>query len=274
MNEQLLVLRTCNADGTSRNGFRWPRRGKVVAPDWDPTPLCGRGLHGLPGGEGDGSLLNWSPDARWQVVRVDGDWVNLGRKIKFQSGFVLHTGTQASATGYLAARVSGRAVVGLIATCGICSYLIGGYQSTLMGGDWSTLIGGDKSTLTGGYRSTLIGGNNSRLTGGYQSILTGGYCSTLTCGNYSTLTGGYQSILTGGDCSVLTAGDDSRLTTGQHSKLTGGKRSNLTAGKNSTLCWQFWDGGHYRLRTAYVGEDGIEPDVAYWWGEGGPEEVR
>jgi hypothetical protein len=155
MSEQLLVLRTCSADGTSRNGFRWPKRGKVVAPDWDPKPVCGRGLHGLPGGEGDGDLLNWDPSARWQVVRVDGDWVDLDRKIKFESGYVLHTGTQASATSYLAARAPGRAIVGLIATCGNYSHLFGGDRSTLTGGDYSTLVGGEWSALTAGDNSVL-----------------------------------------------------------------------------------------------------------------------
>ena len=36
-----------------------------------PVERCGNGLHGLLWGEGDGTLLNWAPDARWLVVEVD-----------------------------------------------------------------------------------------------------------------------------------------------------------------------------------------------------------
>ena len=46
--ETVLVLRTCAADMTAHNGtFTWPESGECAAPDWDPYPSCGRGLHGL-----------------------------------------------------------------------------------------------------------------------------------------------------------------------------------------------------------------------------------
>jgi hypothetical protein len=77
--------------------------------------------------------------------------------------------------------------------------------------------------LTGGYESTL--------TGGYESTLTGGYESTLTGRDESTLTGGYESTLTGGDRSILII--------------------------------KYHDGSRYRIKTAYVGENGIKSDVAY-----------
>ena len=47
MTEKALILRTCNSDLTSYNGFQWPESGFVEAPDWDKTPQCGNGLHGL-----------------------------------------------------------------------------------------------------------------------------------------------------------------------------------------------------------------------------------
>ena len=74
-------------------------------------------------------------------------------------------------------------------------------------------------------------------TGGYRSTLTGGYRSTLTGGDGSTLTGGHYSTLTGGD--------------------------------GSTLTIKHWDGKRCRLVTAYVGEDGILPNVPYRLDENG-----
>ena len=65
-----LVLRTCNADMTAYNSFKWPETGTVSAPDWDPKPECGNGLHGLLHGCGDSSYLSNEPDAKWLVVAV------------------------------------------------------------------------------------------------------------------------------------------------------------------------------------------------------------
>lgn len=53
------------------------------------------------------------------------------------------------------------------------------------------------------------------------------------------------------------------LTGGDGSTLTGGHRSTLTGGYGSTLTAKWLDGLRYRIAVAYVGEDGIEPGVAY-----------
>ena len=97
--KKALVLRTCDADMTSRSGFVWPASGPVKCPDWDPRPTCGNGLHGALWGEGNGWLFNWKADAVWQVVEVDADSVvDLDGKVKFPRGVVVHTGDQKSAT--------------------------------------------------------------------------------------------------------------------------------------------------------------------------------
>ena len=46
--DHVLVLRYLNSDATSYGGFQNPvEPGSVVtAPDWDPEPECGNGLHG------------------------------------------------------------------------------------------------------------------------------------------------------------------------------------------------------------------------------------
>ena len=115
-----LVLRTCAADMTAYEGFRWPEAGPVEAPVWDPAAVCGRGLHGLLWGEGDGNLLSWAPDAKWLVVEVvAGSVVDLDGKVKFPRGTVVHCGDRVSATRYLTEHGGqGRAIVGGTATAG------------------------------------------------------------------------------------------------------------------------------------------------------------
>ena len=99
-----LILRTCcNSDGTSRHGFQWPTEGSVEAPDWDPTPKCGGGLHGLLNGRGDPDLLDWTEETKWLLVEVDeGSLVDLKGKIKFPKGDVVFFGDREAAIQTLA----------------------------------------------------------------------------------------------------------------------------------------------------------------------------
>ena len=91
--EKVLVLRTCNADMTSHGGFKWPESGLVEAPDWKPTKECGNGLHGWLWGCGDWSLKIGDDSRKWLVIETDSKGiVELGGKVKFQSGNVLFVG--------------------------------------------------------------------------------------------------------------------------------------------------------------------------------------
>jgi len=82
---------------------------------------------------------------------------------------------------------------------------------------------------------------------------------------FASLTGGNGSTLTGGDYSTLTGGNGSTLTGGYGSTLTGGYGSTLTGGNGSILQIKWWDAknSRNRIETAYVGENGIEANLAY-----------
>ena len=163
-----LILRTCSADGTSYGGFRWPLEPGVAveAPDWNPEPVCGGGLHGLLWGIGDSSLMDLRDDSVGIVFESDVNGVvSLGTKVKVKSAVVLCVGTLDEAANWLNAHQTNTEYVG--------------YKGIRKGGHYSTLTGGYGSTLTGGDYSTLKGGDGSTLTGGYGSTLTGGYGSTL-----------------------------------------------------------------------------------------------
>ena len=135
--ETVLVLRTCAANMTSYQGFKWPKSGKVSAPDWKPTKTCGNGLHGLPWGEGDGSLLNWSDDAKWLVVEVAASEIVVidDAKVKFPGGVVVHCGDRKSSTDYIAEHgAAGKAIVGGTATAGDEGTATAGYGGTATAG--------------------------------------------------------------------------------------------------------------------------------------------
>ena len=141
------ILRTCTADMTSRDGFKWPKRGVVEAPDWEPTAECGQGLHGFLMGEGDGSLADFDPLAKWLVAEVD-EYIDLGGKVKFPRARVIYAGDRKTATERIVALGATGAVIGRMVVSDQKISALGGDGSTLTGGHYSTLTGGDRSTLT------------------------------------------------------------------------------------------------------------------------------
>jgi hypothetical protein len=189
MGQKVLVLRTCRADGTSYGGFFWPESGPVDCPDWQPTPECGNGLHGLLWGEGDGTLLNWGKDARWKVVEVEDEAiVSLNGKVKFPRGNVLHTGTQETATRFLLENGgAGKAVVGASVTAGD--------YGTATAGDYGTATAGDYGTATAGYYGTATAGDYGTATAGYKGTATAGYKGTATAGYYGTAMAGDKGTI-------------------------------------------------------------------------------
>ncbi|NDE98295.1 MAG: hypothetical protein EB034_08460 [Verrucomicrobia bacterium] len=101
-----MILRTCNADMTSRGGFKWPESGPVEAPDWKPTQECGNGLHGWLWGCGDWSLKIGDSTRKWIVLETSAKGIiNLDGKVKFQSANVLFvTGKWNEAMAFLRGR--------------------------------------------------------------------------------------------------------------------------------------------------------------------------
>ena len=245
-----LFLRTCNPDGTSHGGFKWNLEigGITEAPDWNSEPECGGGLHGLLNGKGNGHYLHWSKDALWMVCEALGPIVDIDHKIKTSKAKTLFVGDRKGATDLLIDNGCNPAeVVGAFITGGEYSNVTGGYRSTVTGDDYSIVTGGDRSIVTGGYHSTVTGGDYSTVTGGDYSTVTGGNWSTVTGGDDSTVTGGGSSTVTGGDYSTVTGGDD----------------STVAGGNGSVLSLKWFDGNRNRISIAYVGENGIEPNVAY-----------
>jgi hypothetical protein len=179
--ETVLILRTCNADMKSYNGFQWPKSGPVKCSDWKSVAQCGNGLHGLLWGEGDGSLLNWSPDVQWLVVEVPADSVVAidSQKVKFPAGVVVHCGDRLSATEYINKFAPhGKIIVGVSATAG--------YRGTATAGYGGTATAGDRGTATAGYRGTATAGYGGTATAGYGGTATAGDRGTATAGDQGT----------------------------------------------------------------------------------------
>jgi hypothetical protein len=154
--ETVLVLRTCAADMTSHNGFRWPESGPVEALDWKPIAECGNGLHGLLRGEGNGELLNWDANAKWLVVEVEASaYVDLKGKVKFPRGVVVYAGDRQAAVARIQAAYPGSVCVRGTATAGDRGTATAGVSGTATAGDRGTATAGVSGTATAGVSGTI-----------------------------------------------------------------------------------------------------------------------
>ena len=172
-------LRTCDSDMTSYGGFKWKKRGKVVAPDWEPTTDCGNGLYAFLNGQGSGFLADWSNDAYWLVVEFD-DYVDLGGKVKFPECRVLFASQDRhEAIVYLKKKVATDAVIGDTVSAGYRGTAIAGYKGTATAGYRGTATAGDKGKATAGGYGTVTAGYRGTVTAGYHGIINILYCDSV-----------------------------------------------------------------------------------------------
>ena len=231
----VLFLRTCKADMTAYNGFKWPESGTVHAPDWNDKPICGYGLHGSLWGAGDSSHYSTAADAKWLVCAVDfALCVDLDGNHKFPHCEVVFCGDMKGAA----------AVIQAHADCPRDAKVYGGTSTSGYGG-----------TSTSGDGGTSTSGDGGTSTSGYGGTSTSGYGGTSTSGTRGTSTSGYGGMSTSGDGGTSTSGD-------------GGTS---TSGYGGTLCILFWDAekARYRKRVAEVDGMTILPNTPYILNEKG-----
>ena len=290
MADTVLMLRTCNADMLSHEGFVWPESGPVDAPDWRDDDECGHGLHGLLWGEGDSRHLSRSNDAKWLVVEVErSDIRNLFGKYKFPRGNVILCGSREVAVKCIQLAAPEAAVHFGIAAAGDWGTAIAGYRGTTIAGNHGIATAGRDGTATAGNGGTATAGKWGTANAGDWGTANVGSWGTASTGRYGTATAGRGgTALTGddgiatstGDDGIATAGDggiattddygtatagrDGTATAGYHGTAIAGYGGTVTAGKGGVLIIEFQPaGGGRERRVAMVGQGGILPNTAY-----------
>jgi hypothetical protein len=217
---------------TAYNGFKWPNEGDVGAPDWDPEPKCGKGLHGLLHGCGDAGLLYNNTKAKWLVVKVlKGTSIDLKGKVKFPKGTVVYAGTREEAVKIIAEAYPEEPVVFAVRHSGDNGASISGYRGTSASGNYGASISGDCGTSISGDYGKSVSGDYGKSTSGNGGTSISGVDGTSTSGNFGTSISGY--------------------------------RGTSAAGIGGTLIIKWYDSSRSRTAVAYVGENGIKPNVAY-----------
>nr|WP_279196075.1 hypothetical protein [Ralstonia mannitolilytica] len=152
----------------------------------------------------------------------------------------------------------------------------GNYSKLAASGNYSKLaaLGYSSNLAASGYSSKLAAsGDSSKLaaSGDYSNLAASGDSSKLAAsGKYSNLaaSGDSSKLAASGDSSKLAAsGDSSKLAaSGKKSiAVASGLNSQASAGEDGCIALAWWDEGEerYRMEVAYVGEDGIEPNITY-----------
>ena len=236
MSKSVLVLRACHSDMSSSNDFVWPAAGYVEAPDWEPTSVCGKGLHGWAHGHGDGSVSNyWDVDCKWLIVKVKvKHLIDLGDKVKFKCGKVIYCGDRKGATDYMLANdpiVHTQPVVGAIIELGDNGNANTGHKGISITGSNGTSISGCYGESKSGYEGISISGFKGTSTSGFKGSSTSGYMGTSISGHNGT------SI------------------TGEFGSARSGPAGNIVI--------KYYRNGRFMLKTGNIGFDGLKPDVLY-----------
>ena len=266
----VLVLRTCNADGTSHGGFRWPLDvgAAVEAPDWRDDTTCGGGLHGWLWGSGNWKLKSKDANRVWMVLAVDELSIrDLDGKVKFPRCTVAYISNDwASAMGFIrgAAAYIERFAAEEIATA------TGDYGHASATGN----SGHASATGNSGHASATGNSGHASATGDYGHASATGYSGHASATGYSghaSATGdsGHASA-TGYYGHASATGDSGHASaTGYygHASATGdsgcavavGIESRVRCGANGFIAAAWLDSkGRLRLLVGYAGEDGIE----------------
>ncbi len=210
----MLAVRVINANKTSGPNHDFINSVEVgsiiTAPDWNPSPQCGNGIHGWLWGIGrDGKFPQG--DKIWQVVEVPDDGVQIEGKWKWKSVKVVYSGTEPEA---MRLTMEGRR------------------NHTKRFGIF-TIDAKTSAADNGNYKSVNTQGVLSSATA------SGDGCSaeTLYVFSSASVSGGKASATTSGPCSVasVSGSDSSANTFNNHSPaVTSGLYCSAnTLGKNS-----------------------------------------
>ena len=158
----------------------------------------------------------------------------------------------------------------------------GNYSQLAASGDYSKLAASgysSKLAASGNYSQLAASGNYSQLaaSGNYSQLAASGDYSKLAASGYSSklaASGNYSQLAASGNSSKLAAsGYSSKLAASGYSSIVMAAATGCIAkaGANGAIALSRWveSEKRYRISVAYVGENGIEPDVFYTLNESG-----
>ena len=232
-----IVLRICKADMTTYNGFIWPEKGYVEAPDWEATQECGNGLHGWFEAQGDASHSSYlnEPGAKYLVLKVKTDSIiHLDGKCKFPRAKVCFVGNRNEAIAYIEEHYPHLQDSPLLFAsrkandCEIAT-----------AGDYGTAVAGKGGTAVSRYKGTSVAGQGGIAKSGFHGTSIAGDYGIAMVDNHGTAISGFRGTSIAGAYGAA------------------------MAGIKGIIHIEYFYGEGSRLAIGYIGIDGLKPDVKY-----------
>lgn len=138
------------------------------------------------------------------------------------------------------------------------------YVKEVFGGDTVAMIENRSSAIGGNYDSVITGDYGTSITGNYGNAISGvegnstaGIRGTATTGDYGTSTAGMNGVAIAGNYGVASVGRGGAAIVGEN----GIAKSDA----NGSITISYFDipACRRRLKTGYIGEDGLLPNVLY-----------
>ena len=289
--KQVLVLCTCDGSHPSEEGFVLPPVGAFALDPDEPGRL------GFLWGRGNGSLVDWRAD-RWVVVQVAEKDLDLGEGyVRFSRGEVVYRGDRRGAAECLQNARPDAAVFGGdrrgeaydvvcvadhgrahtahhgVACSGNFGRSVAGSEGAALSGTNGTAQAGDRGIAlanTGGQARVGAAGVAAALWGQAESgddgvaIANGETDSSVASAGHRGI-----AVCEYGVADVLADGvalsRNGHSGTGPDGLAIVAEEGTARAGAGGVLVVGWWDerSGRRRLAVAYVGEQGIQPDVTY-----------
>ena len=87
--------------------------------------------------------------------------------------------------------------------------------------------------------------------------------NTSTTGDYGTSISGYHGTSISADSGTSISGYSGASTVGYYGTSIAGYKGVASAGIDGSIIIKYYDGGRYRTKVGYIGEDGLKPDTPY-----------
>jgi hypothetical protein len=268
----VLLLRTCHEDMTSFGEYQWPGVGGIARPaKWSSQAKCGNGLHGWLWGKGDSSTGDaWEKNNVALVVRaLERTVVFLDGMVKVPACRVEFVGTLEQAAQYIEERLpkgeDPGGIIGRVVDALDWDITSVGNYGTVTAGVYAKVTAGDYGTATVAYCGMAMVGDYGTAVATDEGVALAADHGVATAGDDGIAIARYGGTATAGDDGEATAGYYGIAIAGKYGRASARSGGTVTAGKGGTLILEYWDpeSMRYRVQVAYVGENGIKPNVAY-----------
>ncbi|MDD4888671.1 MAG: hypothetical protein PHU85_01980 [Phycisphaerae bacterium] len=291
---EVLIVRRIPQNRTTYNDFVWPSGiGAVVeVPDWNPSPVCGGGLHGWPWGFGIGDgcdfdiiediwlVVGAKPEdvigeidlgakckVRRCTIRMEGDFLSAMQFV--QDGFascVTAMAKEMELAGYNAhGSVAGYNAHGSVAGNNAHGSVAGNNaKGSVAGYNAHGSVAGNnaRGSVAGDNAQGSVAGNNARgsVAGdNARGSVAGDYAQGSVAGDYA------QGSVAGNNAKGSVAGYNANCEArGENTVAAIAGTGRIRVGKRGAFAVAYYiESDGWRFLTGKVGEDGIEADVWY-----------